>query len=223
MEIFESTVTTNILLVLYIAWYFFGKKIIDAYSSRKGSNRADKEDTGELETLKTAARQPFDIELEKQKAQAAYVVEEFKESLKIRIETKRKLYEGLVKLKVYTRHFYHRAKSKQEAQEAFDSFKEALNEVSDYMSCNKHFVKEIDPSYLSQFENKVNEYLDKFQAANESINSGNTDEGLVDERNCSATELLDHIDSYLEKIFKINPAELPYNKSTQPTTITSTD
>jgi|JI7StandDraft_1071085.scaffolds.fasta_scaffold183013_2 hypothetical protein len=217
MEIFESTVTTNILLVLYIAWYLFGKKVIDAYSSRKGSNRADKEDVGEIETRKMEGRQPFDIELEKQKAQAAYIVEEFKESLKIRIETKRHLYEGLVKLKVFTRHFYHRAGSTEEAQKAFDNFKEALGEVSDFMSCNKHFVKEVDPSFLTEFEDKVNEYLEKFRVANESINSGNTNSALVEERNQSATELLDQIDIYLEKIFKINPAELPYNKSMQPT------
>ena len=217
MEIFESTVTTNILLVLYIAWYLFGKKVIDAYSSRKGSNRADKEDVGEIETRKMEGRQPFDIELEKQKAQAAYIVEEFKESLKIRIETKRQLYEWLVKLKVFTRHFYYRAGSTEEAQKAFDSFKEALDEVSDFMSCNKHFVKEIDPSFLTEFETKANEYLEKFIVANESVINGNANSALLEERNQSATELLDQIDIYLEKIFKINPAELPYNKSMQPT------
>lgn len=223
MEIFESTVTTNILLVLYIAWYLFGKKVIDAYSSRKGHNRADKEDIAEIESRKSAGRQPFNVELEKQKAQAAYIVEEFKESLKIRIETKRKLYEGLVSLKVYTRQFYYRTKSVQEAQEAFDNFNVALNEVSDFMSCNKHFVKEIDPTFLTEFEEKVNVYLNDFKVANESINSGSTDSTLVDKRNMSATELLDHIDHYLEKIFKINPAELPYNKSMQPTANASAD
>ncbi|MDF2392390.1 hypothetical protein GWQ29_13970 [Aeromonas sp. 2HA2] len=223
MEIFGSTITTNVLLVLYIAWYLFGKKVIDAYSSRKGNNRADKEDIGELESLRSAGRQPFDIELEKQKAQAAYIVEEFKESLKIRIETKRKLYEGLVDLKVYTRHFYHRAKSTDEAQMAFDKFQDTLAQVSDFMSCNKHFVKEIDPKFLTEFEKKVNVYLDSFRNANESINSGNTNNTLVDSRNASATELLDQIDNYLEKIFKINPAELPYNKSMLPTANASAD
>jgi len=222
MEIFESTVTTNILLVLYIAWYLFGKKVIDAYSTRKGSNHADKEDIGELERLKSEGRQPFDIELEKQKAQAAYVVEEFKESLKIRIETKRNLYDGLVKLKIHTRHFY-RAKLTEDAQKAFDDFSKVLVEVGDYMSCNKHFVKEIDPSFLLEFERSVNGYLNKFKEANQSINNGNTNELLINERNSSATELLDYIDIYLEKIFKINPAELPYNKSMQLTANASAD
>lgn len=212
-SIFESTVTTNILLVIYVAWHLFVKKVVDAYNSRKGHNIAEKEDIGELESLKSAGRQPFDIDLEKQKAQVAYVLEEFKESLKIRIETKRKLYEGLVKLKVYIRHIYYRSESEKEMQDAFDKFKVALDEVSDYMSCNKHFVNEIDPGIIAGFEGKTNFYLGRIRAVNSSVINGVADRKLIDERDASATELLDDIDTCLEKIFKINPAELPYNKA----------
>lgn len=215
MEIFESTVTTNILLVLYIAWNVFVKKFFDEYSSRKGNNRADKEDIQELEARKSAGRQPFDIELEKRKAQAEYIVEEFKESLKIRVEIKRNLYDGLGRIKVNARHYYHKVKSPQEAQEAFNNLHNSLTEVSDFMSCNKHFIDEIDPDFLFNFENKVNDYLNKFRALNEYIRCGNNglEESIMSVRDQAATELLNYIDSYLEKIFKINPAELPYKSS----------
>lgn len=141
MEIFESTVTTNILLVHYITWYLFGKKVIDAYSSRKGHNQAEKEDIGQIESLKSTSRQSFDVEL----------------------------------------------------------------------------------YFLTEFEENVNLYLKSFEAVNESINSSNTDSALVDQRNVLATKLLDCIDNHLEKTFKINPIELPYNNSMQPADNASAD
>jgi hypothetical protein len=217
MEILESSITTNVLLALFALWHFFGKKALDAYASKKGTNRADKEDLKSIEGLKKEGSLPYDIELEKLKAQASYIVEEYKESLKVRIDTKRKLYDWLVELKVYTRKFYNSNNSNEEAQSAFDNFKKALDEVSDFMSCNKHFINEIDPQITQNFERTVNNYMNQFIAANESIKSGKPDETLIKSRNQLAERLLDEIDSYLAIIFKINPAELPYNKSMQPT------
>lgn len=211
MEIFESTVTTNILLILYIVWFLFGKKALDAYSARKGSNQADKEDSEQLEAKKRAGQQPFDIELEKPKAQSSYVVEEFKESLRVRIKIKRNLYDQLALLKVYTRKFYLRSKSTLEAQDAFDNFSKCVDEISDFMSCNKHFIKEIDEDFLAGFEDKINNYMRIFKVANDSINSGEKKSEFITSRDQLAKELLDLIDGFLEKIFKINPAELPYS------------
>jgi hypothetical protein len=223
MQILDSTVTTNILLILYIAWYLFGKKLMDSYSAKKGSNLADKEDSKAIESKKREGSQPFDIELEKLKAQASYIVEEYKESLKVRIDTKRKLYDGLVDLKIYTRQFYHKANSVKDAQESFNKFNETLDKVSDFMSCNKHFIREIDPDFLVRFESQVTQYLQIFRTANDSLNSGEKNENLIEKRNEAATKLLDLIDTYLGKIFQINPSEIPYNKSIQPTASAAAD
>ncbi len=213
MAILDSTVTTNVLLILYIAWYLFGKKLIDAYSTKKGQNIADKEDAKDIESQKREGGLPYDIDLEKFKAQSSYVIEEFKESLKIRIETKRKLYDGLVQLKTHTRKFYHRSAGVEQLQNSFNNFTNCLDEISDFMSCNKHFIAEIDNSFLLDFENQANEYIQCFKEANDSLNQGELNNVLLDKRAKSAEKLLDLIDIYLGKIFQINPSELPYNKS----------
>ena len=216
IDILSSPITANALLVFLICWQVFGKKYFDAYFLKKGKNRADKEDLGGLEKIRKDVGQPYDVELEKLKAQAAYIVEEYKETLKIRIVTKRRLYDGLTDLKVNTRKFYYRSDSVEKAQKAFDTFQESLEAISDFMSCNKHFIREIDPSFLTEFESQVNDYMKAFKAANDSINKGNPDKGLLEERNKKAEALLDLIDTYLEKIFFINPSEIPYNKGMQP-------
>lgn len=210
-EILNSSMTTNILLVLYFFWVIFGKGFVDGYSNKKGSNKADKQDIADIEGSKKATTQPYDIEMEKVKAQAAYVVEEFKESLVFRIETKRHLYHELSELKVLTRTFYHRS-TPETAQSNHDNLQNCFTRISDYMSCNKHFINEIDPEFIISFEKKTNDYNKSFMQANESIVSGNANAALIDKRNHDAEKLLDLIDQYLAKIFKINPSEVPYNK-----------
>lgn len=210
MHLMDSVVTTNVLLLIYMAWRLFGRRFIDEYLSKKGGNLAELEDSKAIEARKREGSQPFDIELEKLKAQASYIIEEYKESLKVRIEAKRELYDGLVELKVHTRRFYHRSSCRDDAQKAFDGFLESLDKVSDFMSCNKHFINEIDDNFIFQFEDQINKYLKVFRAANDSINSGNPDETLLEQRNRNAEALQDIIDTYLAKIFSINPSEIPY-------------
>ncbi|EOA6545644.1 TPA: hypothetical protein ACGU7E_004753, partial [Vibrio vulnificus] len=212
LTVLDSSTTTNILLILYFFWILFGKDWLKGYSSKKGSNKADKEDAGHIESAKKGATQPYDIELEKIKAQAAYIVEEYKESLSFRIETKKHLYHELSRLKILIRVFYFRS-TDANAQENYDNFERCLDGISDYMSCNKHFVNEIDPEFLISFEDKVNTYKQSFIRANKSILDGKNEESLIEERNSNATQLLDLIDLYLEKIFKISPVEVPYNKA----------
>ncbi|MEZ9077016.1 hypothetical protein AB4069_13220 [Vibrio cyclitrophicus] len=210
VEILDSSTTTNILIILYLLWVIIGKNLLDGYSRKKGSNQADKEDISALEGLKKETTQPYDIDLEKIKAQAAYVVEEFKESLAFRIAIKKQLYKELSELKVLTRIFYRSGPD--DEQKNYENLESCFNRIADYMSCNKHFLNEIDPDFLLSFENQTNAYKQSFMEANESILSGNADHSLFENRNINAEKLLDLIDVYLEKIFKINPSDVPYNK-----------